>query len=493
MSSYKSTYTIRSARSRASRAVDSALSTSHRSSTLQLLATAFPDPEDIVGEEYLRPTECTMGLPTTSEQVAEPSQMKNPETKPLLPIQDECEVFDEPTSTFSQSVFNAVNVLMGLGILSLPYGFKITGWVLGLFMLLVFCLLTRYTAILLRKCLDLNPSMISLSDVGYAAFGNKGRVVMAVLLVTELLAASVALLMVFADSIQALYPTLNLNMLKVIGVIVLIPSTWVPLGILAYTSIIGIISTIALVVVVIINGLSTTVSPGSLLVPAPTNLWPTMPMSIPISFGLLMAGFAGHAVFASIYRDMKCPERFPAVLRYSYTITTVIYLVMAGGGYLMFGSSVHHEIIVNLVNNPHYNQFLTRLVVWTVVLNPISKFGLTLNPANLILEVFFSNAPFNLNIRASKARRIVFRTMLCLFVCLVAILIPGFHRVMALLGSFSCFTISAILPLACHLQLFKEQLGRKQKFLDWALIIICAILAVVGTVWTFLPSEWIES
>ncbi|KAK9760136.1 hypothetical protein K7432_016145, partial [Basidiobolus ranarum] len=277
MSSYRSTYTVRSARSRTSRAADGILSSSHRSTTLHLLANAFPDPEDIVGEEYLRPSECTMSLPTTSEEVAKPPGILNPEEKPLLPAPHECEVYDEPTSTFSQSVFNAVNVLMGLGILSLPYGFKITGWVLGLFMLLCFCLLTRYTAVLLRKCLDTNPSMLSLSDVGYAAFGNKGRITMAVLLVAELLAASVALLMVFADSIHALYPSSNINLLKVIGILVLIPSTWVPLGILAYTSIIGIISTIALVAVVVINGFSTTISPGSLLVPAATNLWPTMP------------------------------------------------------------------------------------------------------------------------------------------------------------------------------------------------------------------------
>ncbi|ORX77519.1 hypothetical protein K493DRAFT_293824 [Basidiobolus meristosporus CBS 931.73] len=434
-----------------------------------------------------------MCLPTSSQEGFLAPETINPDEKTSL-LQDPhgMDLLDEPTSTFSQSVFNAVNVLMGLAILSLPYAFKITGWVLGLFMLLVFCLLTRYTAILLRKCLDLDPSMLSLSDVGHAAFGNKGRIGMAVLLVAELLATSVALLMVLADSIHALYPNLDLNLLKVIGILVLIPSTWVPLGILAYTSIIGIISTIALVVVVIINGLSTTVSPGSLLVPAPTNLWPTMPMSIPISFGLLMAGFAGHAVFASIYRDMKCPERFPAVLRYSYMITSVVYVVMAGGGYLIFGSSVQHEVIVNLVNNPHYNQFLTRLVVWTVVLNPISKFGLTLNPANLILEVFFSNAPFNLNIRASKARRIVFRTMLCLFVCLVAILIPGFHRVMALLGSFSCFTISAIFPIICHLKLFGNRLSPAQKTLDWFLVILCSILALTGTVWSFLPEELLQ-
>ncbi|KAK9759420.1 hypothetical protein K7432_017645, partial [Basidiobolus ranarum] len=220
MSSYKSTYTIRSTRSRASRLPDAGLSSSHKSTTLQLLANAFPDPEDIVGEEYLRPSECTMSLPTTSEEATKPPSILKPEETPLLPNQEECEVYDEPTSTFSQSIFNAVNVLMGLGILSLPYGFKITGWVLGLFMLITFCLLTRYTAVLLRKCLDLSPTMLSLSDVGYAAFGNKGRIVMAILLVAELLAASVALLMVFADSIHALYPHLNVRMLKVIGILV---------------------------------------------------------------------------------------------------------------------------------------------------------------------------------------------------------------------------------------------------------------------------------
>ncbi|KAK9761094.1 hypothetical protein K7432_014257, partial [Basidiobolus ranarum] len=275
MSSFRSSYTVRS---RASRVMDGVLSSSHRSSTVYLLANAFPDAEDIVGESYLRPSECTMGLPTSSrDDFGSPATIVADEKSSLLADPHGTELSDEPSSTFAQSVFNAVNVLMGLAILSLPYAFKITGWVLGLFMLFGFCLLTRYTAILLRKCLDLDSSMLSLSDVGYAAFGNKGRVVMAVLLVAELLATSVALLMVFADSIHALYPNFDLNLLKVIGILVLIPSTWVPLSILAYTSIVGIISTIALGVVVVINGFSTTISPGSLLVPAATNLWPTMP------------------------------------------------------------------------------------------------------------------------------------------------------------------------------------------------------------------------
>ncbi|KAK9759421.1 hypothetical protein K7432_017646 [Basidiobolus ranarum] len=97
-----------------------------------------------------------------------------------------------------------------------------------------------------------------------------------------------------------------------------------------------------------------------------------------------------------------------------------------------------------------------------------------------------------MNIRASKLRRIIFRTLLCFFVCLVAILIPGFHRVMALLGSFSCFTISAIFPIICHIKLFGNRLSPAQKTLDWFLVILCTILAITGTVWSFLPEELLQ-
>lgn len=71
----------------------------------------------------------------------------------------------------------------------------------------------------------------------------------------------------------------------------------------------------------------------------------------------------------------------------------------------------------------------------------------------------------------------------------IAILVPSFDRIMALMGSVMCFSICIILPLAFYLKMFSHEISRKERILDWVLIITCSVMAVVGTVWVFLPKE----
>lgn len=72
-----------------------------------------------------------------------------------------------------------MNVLCGVGILSTPYAVREGGW-LGLSILLIFAVLSYYTGILLRLCLDSKPGLETYPDIGQAAFGTIGRVAISV-------------------------------------------------------------------------------------------------------------------------------------------------------------------------------------------------------------------------------------------------------------------------------------------------------------------------
>lgn len=63
-----------------------------------------------------------------------------------------------------------------------------------------------------------------------------------------------------------------------------------------------------------------------------------------MSFGLIMAGFAGHAVFPTIYRDMKTPREFNRMVNYTYVVTAIVYMTVAACGYAMFGSATMQEV-----------------------------------------------------------------------------------------------------------------------------------------------------
>lgn len=91
-------------------------------------------------------------------------------------------------STFVQSVFNSVNVLVGIGILTLPLAFRCAGWLFGSLIFLFCALATNYTAKVIAKCLDFLPSSSSTyGDMGAAAFGSHGRAFVSVIFVTELM------------------------------------------------------------------------------------------------------------------------------------------------------------------------------------------------------------------------------------------------------------------------------------------------------------------
>lgn len=91
-----------------------------------------------------------------------------------------------------------------------------------------------------------------------------------------------------------------------------------PLSFLAYTSIIGIVSTILILFVVFFDGFSKQTSPGSLISPAPTDLAPYSVETLGVAFGLMMAGFSGHAVIPSLAKDMRDPRQFDKMIEWAF-------------------------------------------------------------------------------------------------------------------------------------------------------------------------------
>jgi vesicular inhibitory amino acid transporter len=145
-------------------------------------------------------------------------------------------------STLPQTVFNSVNVLIGVGLLSLPLGLKYSGWLIGMIFLCSCAIVTKYTAGILAKCLTTNDSLVTFTDLAYVAFGTKGRLITSVLFCLELVGACVALVTLFADSLDAIIPGWGIVEWKIVCGLIVIPLSFVPLRLLSFTSVLGIIS-----------------------------------------------------------------------------------------------------------------------------------------------------------------------------------------------------------------------------------------------------------
>lgn len=148
-------------------------------------------------------------------------------------------------STLPQTIFNSMNVLIGIGLLSLPLAFRYAGWLIGMIVLIFSALATNYTAKVLAKCLDVDNSLITFADLAYVSYGNRARILTSIIFILELLGACVAMVVLFADSLDALFPQWGTLTWKIVCGVIVIPIGFMPLRLLSFTSILGILSCLA--------------------------------------------------------------------------------------------------------------------------------------------------------------------------------------------------------------------------------------------------------
>lgn len=201
-----------------------------------------------IGGGSLRPRRLSLARATAHWEEDDEEDAAHGEVEPILVKEikqgDKVILTVEGQSTLPQSVFNSINAIIGVGILSLPLAFKMTGWIIGLVLMTLTASVTGYTAKLLAKCMDADPSLITYSDLAYISFGTRARVIVSALFSLELVAACVALAILFADSLDLLLPGVaTVNSWKCLCAMLVLLLNILPLRFLSYTSIIGIFST----------------------------------------------------------------------------------------------------------------------------------------------------------------------------------------------------------------------------------------------------------
>ncbi|KAH7915370.1 transmembrane amino acid transporter protein-domain-containing protein [Hygrophoropsis aurantiaca] len=397
-------------------------------------------------------------------------------------------------STYGQTLFNCIAILLGIGMLSEPLAFAYAGWICGTILIIFYGFITCYTAKILAKIILEDSRLQSYADIGLKAFGPKSTALTSILFCLELFAVSVVLVTLSADSLHAIYPQYAANTYKLWSLFVLVPTVFLPLSILSYTSILGIVSTFLIVAVIFIDGFSKYDAPGSLWSPAETSFGTGDWTKVGIAFGLLMAGFSGHAVLPSLARDMVDPSQFDHMINWAFTIATFIYAIIGYAGYLMFGQFVSDEISTDLLATPGYNPLLNKIAMWMLVISPLTKFALSTRPLNVILELALgleARIPENGSMltkdvattrnRVFKHGLIAVERIILLLLCIaVSILVPEFSSLMAFLGSFSAFVICVIGPISA-----KIALAGRCGHLDAALLFTAGIMAMWGTVAAF--------
>jgi vesicular inhibitory amino acid transporter len=195
---------------------------------------------------------------------------------------------------------------------------------------------------------------------------------------------------------------------------------------------------------------------------------------------------------------MRHPYKYRKAVNVTYIFTYLIDVGMACAGILMFGDGVKEEVTSNIFLTPGFPKGISVFIAICIAFIPLTKIPLNARPIVSTLEVLFGLDTRSLAMSSSidgmsglsrGVLKITLRIVTIVIFVIIAIVFPSFDRIMTLLGSVACFSICIILPLAFHLKLFGKEISSGEKTMNWVLIVVSTIMAIISTVFACLPKE----
>jgi vesicular inhibitory amino acid transporter len=421
----------------------------------------------------------------------------------------------EENATFAQCVFNMSNILMGVGMLGLPYVFMSAGWLGGCFVTFFFSFVTWRTSKMIGRQLNgdprptayfndspyksplvpgsgsevrLRPPITSFPQIAREAFGAKGNFFLSSVLYFELFSGLCIFLVTIGDHLFTLFPSIPKYLhMVIVSVVLTVPTAVLRTPrLLSYLSMVGTIATIAVVFTVFASA----VFEGDISekVAKKKGMDESEPLHIlwyapglPVALGLIAYTFSGHAIVPSIYSSMERPQDFERMIDVTFLIVLSSCSIVAASGYYMFGAAVDDQVTISLEHNSSAVVAM-HCLTWLMILTAFSKYTLTMFPLALGIEEIV--APYVPNEKFMAATDSIIKLTLIVLALVVACFVPSFSYICALVGLICTMTVSVIFPAAAHLSLFGPKLSIWEKIMDWTFVLVGLTVAIMGTIVT---------
>lgn len=378
-----------------------------------------------------------------------------------------------------ETIFNLSNTMVGSGVLSVPYAFRLTRYVAVALLALVVAM-TAFTAMLVGQALELAASRPGASstppsrrDFGYlaeVAFGQWGNRIIAITTAMELWLAVVTFLVMSGINAQGL---LGMDEPHAVAFCTMITAVmvFIPLRVYAYVSLASLAALCVASVAYLID-----------LFQMDEWNWPCFSAPEGVgdvfrAYGLIIFCFAGHPCFPALHQSMSDRSKWEPCVTFSFLVAAGYYVCLGLLAFLALGTNMHAVFTADMSGSG----VLRRVTIAAFALKIQLTAPVLLRVVLTCLRVWPEGGELSLLDFGPSA-------MIVLATGFSACILAGHLAALAsLCGAFLVNLTSVILPVVIYLQLeklvpstrtaaFKVKLG-----LCWAAVGLGVVAGVAGT------------
>jgi len=174
------------------------------------------------------------------------------------------------------------------------------------------------------------------------------------------------------------------------------------------------------------------------------------------------------ALEESVHKDHR--PRFRLIFSSAMVAITMLYIIFGVSGYLSFGEETKSIITLNLPGGVFPGMVKSCLCFSLFFTFPIMMF-----PVVETIERRFKIYS------GDRLKGTLVRAVSPIVAALIVLVIPSFSAIMGLIGATCCSLLAFILPGLFHLKLFKGSISKKEIGMDYFLIGLGIIGAILGT------------
>eukprot|EP00439_Symbiodinium_sp_Y106_P014751 s2108_g2.t1 len=257
------------------------------------------------------------------------------------------------------TVVTMLNVFVGGGSVVLPYAFRLSGWLFVPLLLAVGVLMgfTLWIMGFLLEAVDDQAEQMGVPRsqrdwgfIGYAAFGNIGRLLFAGCMFFDLTGGALVLVSIVIEQLPFLLPFRH-NVTAVLSCVLAFGCCLLPKRFFSIMAVLGMSSQVMLILGLVITGVEL-----SSLNEVATDQTALKAAGVPSAFGIALLCFLAHSEAPLIYQMMEDRKQWTKAVIYSMTLTEAFLLTfgalvcqLRGAlGYGFFGGSVAQSIADNI-------------------------------------------------------------------------------------------------------------------------------------------------